>query len=165
MDFFFFWLPSLPQDPNTSLLQFVCWFFAIQSAGQSPLAGEVATGERIRKVGYPGLRIHLNGRSSWFRWALPTRCKCSPVAEGHREGDEDRMAMSSMRSLGCGAECGMRANLLSTESAVSCQYGRDESYGTSDCCRRGGERRGGRCSLEFLSQLSWFLTLLLAITT
>lgn len=52
---FFFWLPSLPQDPNTSLLQFVCWFFAIQSAGQSPLAGEAATGEWIRK--------------SWLLWA------------------------------------------------------------------------------------------------
>lgn len=64
------------------------------------------------------------------------------------------MAMSSMRSLGCGAECGMRANLLSTESAVSCQYGRDESYGTSDCCMQGGERRGGRCSLSSCHSLA-----------
>lgn len=67
------------------------------------------------------------------------------------------MAMFSTRSLGCGAECGMRANLVSTDSAVSCQYGRDESYGTSD--RREGRDGKVAALSEFLSQLSWFLTL------
>lgn len=104
-------------------------------------------GSGLENVGYPGLRTHLNGRSSWFRWALSTCFKCSLVAEGHCEGGEDSMAMFSTRALGCEAECGMRANLVSTDSAVSCQYGREESYGTSDRCRQGGARWEGRCSL------------------
>lgn len=71
------------------------------------------------------------------------------------------MAVFSTSVLGCGAECGVGANLVSTDSAVSCQCGGDEFHRTSDGCRWGERWGSGRSLLsEFLSQLSWFLTLL-----